>query len=257
MKIYKTKSGKVENGWVIIVHGLGEHSGRYKRLIKMLNDEGFAVYTFDWPGHGKSDGKRGHTKVEDGINIINEIANEIGEKPIIFGHSLGGLTVIRYAEIYPDSIRGVVASAPTLAKPKKTSKFSIGLAKFLGVVLPSVTINNTIDPHTLSRNEATVKKYIDDPLVHDRISLALARDLFINIEKANDDTGKITKPLLILNGTQDVLSPVEGARNFINKVKIEDKTLNEFDGAYHEIFEDPEWADEFHKTIVEWIKAHV
>ncbi|MHA1280674.1 MAG: alpha/beta fold hydrolase, partial [Candidatus Helarchaeota archaeon] len=54
--IYKTKFGKAENGWVIIVHGLGEHCGRYEKLIKVLNDEGFAVYTFDWPGHGKSGG---------------------------------------------------------------------------------------------------------------------------------------------------------------------------------------------------------
>lgn len=254
--IYKTKFGKAEKDWIILVHGLGEHCGRYKQLIKMFNDEGFAVYTFDWPGHGKSGGKRGYAKVEDGIRIIDEIVDEIGEKPLIFGHSLGGLTVIRYAEVHPDKIKGTVASAPSIAKPRDTSKFSVGLAKFLGIILPKMTINNTIDPHTLSRNGEAVKNYIDDPLVHDRISLALARSLFVNIEKVNEEAGKITKPLLILNGTEDVLSPIEGARNFMKKLKIEDKTLREFEGAYHEIFEDPEWADEFHKTIVEWIKSH-
>ncbi len=254
--IYKTKSGKGEKGWAVIVHGLGEHSGRYKRLIEMLNESGIGVYTFDWPGHGKSGGKRGYAKVEDGIRIIDEIVDEIGEKPVIFGHSLGGLTVIRYAEVHPDKIKGTVASAPSIAKPRDTSKFSVGLAKFLGIILPKMTINNTIDPHTLSRNEEAVKNYIDDPLVHDRISLALARSLFVNIEKVNEEVGKITKPLLILNGTEDVLSPIEGARNFMKKLKIKDKTLREFEGAYHEIFEDPEWADEFQKTIVEWIKSH-
>ncbi|RLF63575.1 MAG: alpha/beta hydrolase, partial [Thermoplasmata archaeon] len=109
--IYKTKFGKAEKDWIILVHGLGEHCGRYKQLIKMFNDEGFAVYTFDWPGHGKSGGKRGYAKVEDGIRIIDEIVDEIGEKPFIFGHSLGGLTVIRYAEVHPDKIKGTVASA--------------------------------------------------------------------------------------------------------------------------------------------------
>lgn len=254
--IYKTKSGKGEKGWAVIVHGLGEHSGRYKRLIKMLNDSGVGVYTFDLPGHGKSDGRRGHTKIDECMEIMDGIIEEIGEKPVIFGHSLGGLISLRYAETRPDKIKGVVASAPSIAKPRDTSKFSVGLAKFLGIILPKMTINNTIDPHTLSRNGEAVKNYIDDPLVHDRISLALARSLFVNIEKVNEEAGKITKPLLILNGTEDVLSPIEGARNFMKKLKIKDKTLREFEGAYHEIFEDPEWADEFQKTIVEWIKSH-
>lgn len=87
----------------------------------MLNEAGFAVYTFDWPGHGKSPGKRGHTSVEEAMEIIDSIIKELGEKPFLFGHSLGGLTVIRYAETRPDKIRGgVVASSPALAKSPKT-----------------------------------------------------------------------------------------------------------------------------------------
>ncbi len=253
--IYKAKFGKAEKGWVIVVHGLGEHAGRYGRLIKMLNDEGFAVYAFDWPGHGKSDGKRGHAKMEDGIRTIDEIIDEIGARPFIFGHSLGGLTAIRYAEMKPDAIRGIVTSAPALANRKGVSKFSVGLAKFLGMILPSVTMNNTIIPSTLSRNSEEVERYINDPLVHDRISLALARDLFIHIEKAHENAEDITAPILILNGTADVLAPIEGARKFMQELKVEDKTLKEFDGAYHEIFEDPEWAGKFYETIAGWIKA--
>lgn len=253
--IYKIKSGKGKD-WVIIVHGLGEHCGRYKRLIKVLNDEGFAVYTFDWPGHGKSGGKRGHARVEDGIRIIDEIVDEIGKKPFIFGHSLGGLTVIRYAEVHPDKIKGAVASAPALANRKGVSKFSVGLAKFLGAILPSVTINNTVKPNTLSRNKEAAEQYINDSLVHDRISLSLARGLFVHMRKAHEEAGNITSPVLILNGTKDVLAPVEGARNFMKELKVRDKTLKEFDGAYHEIFEDPEWGDDFYRAIVDWIKAH-
>ena len=95
---YKARYGNPDKGWVVLVHGLGEHSGRYRKLISMLNFAGFAVYTFDWPGHGKSGGKRGHTTVEEAMEIIDSIIEEIGDKPFIVGHSLGGLTVIRYAE---------------------------------------------------------------------------------------------------------------------------------------------------------------
>lgn len=99
--IYKVKLGNPEKGGIILVHGLGEHSGRYGKLIKMVNDAGFAVYAFDWLRHGKSGGKRGHATIEQTMEIIDEIIGEIEEKPFLFGHSLGGLTVVRYAETRP------------------------------------------------------------------------------------------------------------------------------------------------------------
>jgi len=85
----------------------------------MLNKKGMAVSVFDCPGHGKSSGKRGHTSINAGINIIDEVIDEIGEKPFLFGNSMGGLTAVRYAEIYPNKIKGLVASAPVIAIAKK------------------------------------------------------------------------------------------------------------------------------------------
>lgn len=255
--VYKVKSGEPKRGWVVLVHGLGEHSGRYGRLIKMLNDAGFAVYTFDWPGHGKSKGKRGHTTVEEAMGIIDEIIGEIGEKPFLFGHSLGGLTVLRYAETRPRKIKGVVASSPALAKSPETPGFMVALAKILGTIAPTLTLSNGIDPKFLSRNEEAVRKYIEDELVHDKISAALGKSLFGNMGKAHEEAGKIKVPILLLVGSADIITPPEGARKFFEKLNVEDKTLKKFEGAYHEIFEDPEWGDEFHSTIVKWLLEHV
>ena len=257
MDVYKSKSGEPELGWVVLVHGLGEHSGRYTRLINELNDAGFAVYAFDWPGHGKSPGKRGHTSVEEAMEIIDDIINEIGEKPFIFGHSLGGLTVIRYAETRPDRIRGVVASSPALAKSPETPGFMVAIAKFLGKIAPGVVLSNGIKPELLSRNPETVKRYIEDPLVHDKISAKLGRSIFVNMELAHREANRIQVPVLLLIGTGDVITPPEGSRTLFEKLTVEDKTLREFEGAYHEIFEDPEWGDELHRTVVEWLVIHV
>ena len=254
--IYKKKFGEPLKGWVILVHGLGEHSQRYSKLISLLNKEGFAVYTFDWPGHGKSKGKRGHSSIKEGIKIIEGIIKEIGEKPFLFGHSLGGLTVIRYAEVHPHDIKGVVASSPALKKGADISSFHVFLAKFLGVILPSLTVNNKINPKDLSRNEKAVEKYVNDPLVHDQISTALSNSIFKNINKAFHDAEKITVPLMILAGTDDHIVPIQGAKQFIRDLKEKDKELKEFEGAYHEIFEDTQWAELYHKTIVDWIKNH-
>ncbi len=256
MNIYKARFGHPTHGWVILVHGLGEHSGRYKKLISMLNRVGFAVYTFDWPGHGKSGGKRGHTTVEQAMRILDEIIEEIGEKAFLFGHSMGGLAVIRYAETKPDSVRGIIASSPALIKSPKTAGFMVWLAKILGTLTPWITLSNGLDPNLLSRNPEAVERYIKDPLVHDRISAGLGKSVFENMKKAHENAGKIIVPVLILVGTGDVITPPEGARRLFEKLRVEDKTLKEFKGAYHEIFEDPEWEEEFHRTIVEWIIQH-
>ena len=257
MGVYKVKFGEPELGWVVLVHGLGEHSGRYGRLIRELNEAGFAVYAFDWPGHGKSPGKRGHTSVEEAMEIIDSIIEELGEKPFLFGHSLGGLTVIRYGETRPDKIRGVIASSPALAKSPETPGFMVALAKFLGRVAPGLVLSNGIRPELLSRNRDAVRRYVEDPLVHDRISAKLGRSIFVNMELAHREAERIRVPVLLLVGTADIITPPEGARKLFKRLKVEDKTLREFEGAYHEIFEDPEWADEFHRAIVEWLVERV
>ncbi|WP_297421785.1 alpha/beta hydrolase [Thermococcus sp.] len=256
MEVYKSKSGTPERGWVVLVHGLGEHSGRYEKLIEMLNGAGFAVYVFDWPGHGRSPGKRGHATVEQAMEIIDSIIEEISENVFLFGHSLGGLTVIRYAETRPGKIRGVVASSPALAKSPETLGFMVTLAKFLGRIAPGLTLSNGIKPELLSRNPEAVKAYVEDPLVHDRISTKLGRSIFENMELAHREAERITSPVLILIGTGDVITPPEGSRRLFEGLTVTDKTLREFPGAYHEIFEDPEWGEEFHKAIVKWLTTH-
>lgn len=255
--LYKAQFGNPEKGWVVLVHGLGEHSGRYDKLIKILNNAGFALYTFDWPGHGKSGGKRGHATIEQAMEIIDSIIEEIGEKPFIFGHSLGGLTVIRYAETRPNRIQGLMASSPALAKSPKTPSFMVPLAKVLGTLIPTITLSNGLDPKFLSRNKEAVKKYVEDELVHDRISAALGKSVFENMKKAHQEAEKIKVPVLLLIGTADIITPPEGAIKFFERLKVEDKSIKKFNGAYHEIFDDPEWGEEFHDTIVKWLLGHV
>ncbi|WP_048148833.1 alpha/beta hydrolase [Palaeococcus ferrophilus] len=256
MELYRAKFGTPERGWVVLVHGLGEHSGRYGKLIELLNGAGFGVYAFDWPGHGKSPGKRGHTSVEEAMKIIDSIIEELGEKPFLFGHSLGGLTVIRYAETRPDKIMGVVASSPALAKSPKTPSFMVALAKVLGRITPGLSLSNGLDPKLLSRNPDAVKRYIEDPLVHDRISGKLGMSVFDNMERAHKEAERIKAPVLLLVGTADIITPPEGSRRLFEELKVKDKTIMEFKGAYHEIFEDPEWGEEFHRAIVEWLVSH-
>lgn len=254
--IYKEKFGTPTKGWVILVHGLGEYSHRYSKLVSMLNKEGYAVYAFDWPGHGKSDGKRGHSSLDEGMSIIHGLIEEIGEKPFLFGHSLGALTVLRYAERYPDSVKGVVASSPPLARAENVTSFHIFAAYVAGFLLPRMTANNRLNPHDFSRNKDAVQRYINNPLIHNRISGSLTKTLFSNMKTVFNEIDSLKAPLLILAGTGDKVTPIQGAKRFIELVPSTDKKLMEFKGSYHEIFEDTEWAESYHRTIVDWIKNH-
>jgi len=254
--IYKKTIGTPKNGHVILVHGLGEHSGRYHALISLFQSNGYAVSVFDWPGHGKSDGKRGHAKVTDGIQQIQEIIQNIKQQPFLYGHSLGGLTALRYAELFPDDIKGIIASSPALAINKHVSSTNLFLARFFNTLSPQTSAYNKIDPLEISRNKKAVEDYKNDPLVHHRISAALTHSLFETMKQVHSDAKKIKVPVLLLAGTDDVLAPIDGARKIMNEISVSDKTLKEFPGAYHEVCADEEWSEEFYRIIIDWIQKH-
>lgn len=244
------KNAKDTKDTVVIVHGLGEHIGRYERLINMLSEEGFCVIGFDLPGHGKSSGKRGHTSIEEVLSVIDSVTKDV-DKFTLFGHSLGGLIAVRYTETRPTRVKKLILSSPALhLQPKKSQ---LALLKLFSLLMPSLTLSNGINPNLLSRNKEAVQRYISDPLVHDRISIKLGKSMIKNVESAHQQSGRIVCPTAILVGTEDKVTPPIGAKTFYQKLNCK-KIIKEFEGGYHELFEDPDYSDEFHKTIVTLIK---
>ncbi|MBO8160931.1 MAG: alpha/beta hydrolase [Thermosipho sp. (in: Bacteria)] len=248
------KKGTGEKGWIVLVHGLGEHIGRYEKLVNVLSDLGFGVIGFDLPGHGNSAGKRGHTSIEESIEIINKLTEGI-EKFHIFGHSLGGLIAVRYAQENMDRIKTLVISSPALyVKPSMVQLILLNMMKY---IFPSLTVSNGIDPKLLSRNNEAVRKYIEDELVHNKVSVKLGKSLLDNVRIAHEKVKLITVPTMILIGTSDKVTPPIGAYSFYENLLLndKDKKLVKFEGAYHEIFEDPEHHMNFYKTIFEWYES--
>jgi len=250
--IHKKDYGSSERGSVVVVHGLGEHSGRYERLKDELVKNGFRVVLFDLPGHGESSGIRGHFTFKEVFEVINDYVEE-SENPVLFGHSLGGLIAIRYAEASPGRLKGLVVSSPALSLPRSVPLPIAITVSFISFFVPMLQLDNGINPEDLSRNNDAVKRYISDPKVHRKISVKLAIEMIKEMKKAREEADKIDCPVLLIVGTKDRITPPEGARAFFENLRTEKKKL-EYEGAYHEIFEDPEYKDAFYKDLLNWLE---
>ena len=250
--IHKKVYGSSERGSIVVVHGLGEHSGRYERLKNELVKNGFRVVLFDLPGHGESSGIRGHFTFKEVFKVINDYVEE-SEDPVLFGHSLGGLIAIRYAEEFPGKLKGLVVSSPALSLSRNVPLSLIITVSFISFFVPMLQLDNGINPEDLSRNSDAVRRYISDPKVHRKISVKLAVEMIKEMKRAREEADKIDCPVLLIVGTKDRITPPEGARAFFENLRTEKKKL-EYEDAYHEIFEDPEYKDAFYKDLLNWLE---
>ncbi len=244
-----------DKGWMIAIHGLGEHSKRYNWLAELLQQIGYGLTLFDLPGHGESPGVRGYFAFSQVFQLLDDFF-KAHPNSVLFGHSLGGLIAIRYAELRNGwNIKSLVVTSPALRLPND-SLFNRLLAVSLSFLAPSLTLDNGIDPNLLSTNKDAVKRYVEDPLVHRRISVKLAHDMFVNLKKAITDASKISLPCFVAVGSDDKITLPEGAKEFYQKISSNEKMFREYKGCFHEIFEDESVSSVFKNDLINWLKEH-
>ncbi|HUR83128.1 MAG TPA: lysophospholipase [Thermoanaerobaculia bacterium] len=264
-------TSNIENprGTVLIVHGLGEHSGRYAHVIKLANDAGFNVIAYDHRGHGQSPGKRGAlpkstTLLEDLADIIDTVT----VRPLVLlGHSMGGLTAARFvAEGLQEhgekpagwhrKIDYLVLSSPALAtKLSMGEKIKLAIA---GIVAPNVTLPNGLDPNKVSHDPAVVKAYKEDPLNHDRISPRLLDFIIGGGKLVRQRADKWRVPTLLLFAGADELVDPKGSRAFVFAAPRYVVTAHELPGLYHEIFNEAEpRRSEVLAMFSDWLQSTV
>ncbi len=217
-------SGDNPNAIIILVHGLGEHIGRYQHVADYFIKNNISTYGFDHRGHGKSSGKRGHISsnlayFSDIDTMINLAKKEFPGTPIyIYGHSLGGNMVLNYALRRQPDIHGVICTSPGLAVGEPVPPVKLFLAKILKTILPSMTMANGLDVNNLSHDPVVIQKYKDDPLVHPMISARLAMDMFANGEWVLENAKDFNLPLLLMAGSEDHIVNLEVIKQFARKV---------------------------------------
>lgn len=249
------------NAVVVLVHGFGEHSGRYiENVIPMLLASNLAVITYDNVGHGKSSGKRGHCS---SYNSLLDILGDIIEKaeklapnlPVfLYGHSMGGNLVLNYVLRRDEKLAGIVATSPYLRLAFQPPKWKMAMGKLMLKMNPSITLPSGLDPKGISRIPEEVQKYKNDPLVHDKVSPMFSFPVMDAGEWAIQNANTLKVNTLLLHGTADPIIDHNGTKKFHqNSNKT---TLELFEGGYHELHYDL-CSTEMLATIQDWIKQEL
>jgi len=245
---------------VCLVHGIGEHSGRYEHLASWLAARRFAVETFDLRGHGHSDGPRNYTRsfdryLEDLQIKLDQIRSEYTGVPLfLLGHSMGGTIVTWYVIREQPNISGLIVSAPSIVVSDDISPVLVRLSSVMGALLPRLPTVK-LDTSALSRDPDVVRRYDQDPLVYHRgVRARTGAELFRAMAAIRENMEAIRLPLLIIQGTEDHLVDPAGSKLLYEKVASEDKTLHLYEGFYHESFNDPENLRVF-GDLLAWLDA--
>jgi alpha-beta hydrolase superfamily lysophospholipase len=249
---------------VALVHGLGEHTGRYVQVGSALTEAGYALSGFDLRGHGKSNGPRGYAAsldvyMQDLRQFLLLMEERYPDVPLfLYGHSFGGLLVLAYAIQYGAGLAGAVTTGPSLRSSLQEQKAKVAMVRLLGSFLPSLTVQSGLDPATISRDASVVEAYKTDPLVHDRASLGFGKAALSAIDLCFTHAGEFPVPLLIMHGKADRISYTSGSEDFVNLVREagKDVTLKLWDGLYHEVYNEPEKAEVL-KYMIAWLDKYV
>jgi acylglycerol lipase len=246
---------------VVIVHGLGEHSSRYRHVADALVGAGCAVYAMDHRGHGKSGGDRAlidrFSNVVEDIDHVVEIARrEQPRKPVfLLGHSMGGALSLSYAIKKPEKLSALILSGPAVALDGASSMTKL-VAKLLSSIAPKAGLV-AIDPSLVSRDPAVVADYANDPLnAHGKVGARTLGEIVYFVEMLPAALPLIKMPLLVMHGRDDKLAGVAGSEMVVAMVSSKDKTLKVYDGLYHEIFNElPADRAVVLKDLTDWIQA--
>ncbi len=255
-----TPEGEVK-AVLALVHGIGEHSGRYQEVARLLSREGYAMIGFDLRGHGRSEGPRGHFSyseaLEDVDRLIEEAQKLCPEKPIfLYGHSMGGNLVLYYAmKRLPTCLRGIISTSPALGTATPVPGWKITLARVMKSIRPTLTLDNGLDLTAISRNPAVIAAYKSDPLVHPLISTRLGWDLLQSGPWMIEHAAEFPPiPLLIMQGSADRIVDPASTKKFVKSLKG-DVTFQLWTGDYHELHNEPN-RDEVFKVLLHWLDKY-
>lgn len=243
---------------IVLIHGMGEHFGRYKHVVDFFMSIGYAVVSMGYRGHGTSQGKKGHipsyNQLMDDTDLLVKKAHELFKvlPLIMYGHSLGGNIAANYVLRRQPSLKGLIITAPYFKLAFDPPAWKVAMSKIMAKVLPALTLPTELELAALSREQSVVDAYKNDALVHDKISATF----FINVHPAGlypiEHAGDLKTKTLAMHGLADRITSYDGTTEFAQKnpQMIE---LKLWEGLYHEIHNEKEKQQVF-DYIAMWLE---
>jgi len=241
-----------------VVHGLGEHAGRYAPFAEGMAHHSMGTYAVDLRGHGMSPGPRGHVDswsqwTDDVAAFVSHIESIAGGEVVPVGHSFGAVAVLSavLAGKLPKARRFVVSS-PALKLKMAVAGWKLTLGPIASKIVPRLALANEVDPKSVSRIPDVVEAYRNDPLVHNKISTRMGAEWQEATRHILSRASQIKIPFLILAGTADALIDPAGSRELHEQAKSTSE-LRMLEGRFHEPFNDI-GSDEVFELIADWLK---
>lgn len=242
-----------------LVHGFGEHIGRYEHVAAAFNQENIALAAIDLRGHGKSEGKRGHTPsynhlLEDLRLFIRHISNRFPNVPIhLYGHSMGGNIVSNYLLIdRPATLHSAIITSTWFRLRFDPPKIKVVLGRLMRKIYPKYSESNDLYPDHLSRDTSIGKAYQADPLVNDKITTEMYFAITEAGQWALDHASPIELPLLVMHGSADPITSPEASKDFAERVNAQYRSWDEM---YHETHNEV-GREQVIDAIIQWLKKH-
>lgn len=248
---------KAPKAVVCLLHGHGEHVGRYAHVGEAFSKAGYVLVGYDERGHGKTGGPRGHTPSYDAM--MDDVADFLalmekrypGLPRFLYGHSMGGNQVINFALRHKPALAGVIATGPWLKLAFDPPAIKVTLGRMMNSIYPAFTQASELETAALSRDLEIVRAYEKDLLVHDKMSARLFVGMYESGLWALDHAAEFPLPLLLMHGTGDRLTSSQASREFAEHGG-RNITFVAWDGWYHEIHNEPE-KDKVLKTMTAWM----
>lgn len=239
---------------VVLVHGIGEHSGRYERTGGLLAGEGFGVTAADLIGCGATGGKRAYIEqwahFLDQVQVFVEEARAKDVPTVLMGHSLGGLIALEYALVERPRPDLLVLSAPGL---EGGAGWQRAVARLLGRLVPRFKAPNSLKGEQLSRDPKVGEAYFADPLVQTGSTVRLGAEVFAAMERTRSAMMNLDVPTLVLHGGADSIVPPAATVALGNLPNVERRL---YPALRHEILNEPE-GPEVVAAIAEWVQSQI
>ncbi|MGD9855161.1 MAG: lysophospholipase [Planctomycetaceae bacterium] len=243
---------------LVVVHGAGEHAGRYGHFIRRATDMGWSVIAGDLRGHGRSGGVPTHLDHFDqylaDLDLIWDHYRLEPQTTAVFAHSMGGLIGVRYVQTRTGRLSALVLSAPLLGLKVRVKFFKQAVGKVCSVIRPTTRFGTVVRASQISRNDDVLAERELDPHMRRTVTAGWFFRIKHAIAAAHEDAGRFDRPLLLLQGEADEIVNSDAAVQWLSKIRTQDVTHRVLAGHRHELINEPGW-EQTAADIFNWLDA--